>query len=252
MKALIQLRSLIVPVLIVLVLGAVACWYNLIWLPSEYRYLDNRNFRLLTTLSDQISSSINNFDSMMDNAAESGVTDDGLDDYLNFVAPQVERVEPDNRDARTDNYGDPPRMAVRADEGSHFLYLDFQRIDEKTRVETKYAIRTDLERLVRNTLPPDNRNPFEVVLVAQGDGTVIFQNSASGIAVARINALEDAATPPKAVKPDNEEKSPSEFDKFSFSRFREIKLAGDRFRLYSAAAADFSTAHGPVERGRSP
>jgi hypothetical protein len=232
MKALIQLRSLIVPVMIVLVLGTVACWYDLIWLPSEYRYLDNRNFRLLTTLSDQISATINNFDSMMDNAAESGVTDDGLDAYLKIVAPQVERVDLDNRDARTDNYGDPPRMAVRADEGSHFLYFDFERKDEKTHAETKYAIRTDLERLVRKTLPPDNRNPFEVLLVAQGDGTVIFQNSASGIAVARVNALEDTTTA-KAVKPENEEKSPPESDNYSFSKLREIKLAGDRFRLYS-------------------
>ena len=92
-----------------------------------------------------------------------------------------------------DDYSDPPRIAVRADEGSHFLYFAFMRA--KTRTTTTYAIRTDLEKLIRNVLPPDNRNPFDVVLVAQGDGTVIFQKSASGIAVARINALEDATEP---------------------------------------------------------
>src|ERR1700687_4931624 len=75
MKTIVRLRSFFLPASIGLLLVVAAGFYNLVWLPSEHRYLDDRNFRLLTTLSEQISASINNFDKMMDNASDSGITD---------------------------------------------------------------------------------------------------------------------------------------------------------------------------------
>jgi len=183
----------------------------------------------LTTLSEQISASINNFDKMMDNASDSGITDDLLESYLKKVAPQLERLDGEDRKVIGDAYGDPPNIAVRADEGTHFLYFGFLRAQNKT----KYAVRTDLDKLIGNVLPPDNRNPFDVVLVAQGNGTVIFQKSSPGLAVARIDALEDTSEATKSGKTEPEVKAPSQSSKFSFSRFSEIKLAGARYRLYS-------------------
>ncbi len=229
MKTLVRLRSFFVPAGIGLLLLVAAGLYNLVWLPSEHRYLDERNFRLLTTLSEQISASINNFDKMMDNASDSGVTDGTLESYLKEVAPQLERLDEEDRKVIGDAYSDPPSIAVQADEGTHFLYFAFLRAQN----ETRYAIRTDLDKLIRSVLPPDNRNPFDVVLVAQGNGTVIFQKSSPGLAVARIDALEDISEGAKAGKTDREVKPPSQSGKFSFSRFSEIKLAGASYRFYS-------------------
>ncbi len=73
MPTLVRLRSLFLPASIGLLVLVAAGWYNLVWLPSEHKYLDDRNFRLLSTLSEEISSSINNFDKMMDNASRSGI-----------------------------------------------------------------------------------------------------------------------------------------------------------------------------------
>src|SRR3954447_16796204 len=56
MSQLVRLRSLFVPASIVLFLLFAAGWYTLFWLPSESRYLDDRNFRVLHMLSDQIRS----------------------------------------------------------------------------------------------------------------------------------------------------------------------------------------------------
>lgn len=183
----------------------------------------------MTTLCEQISASINNFDKMMDNASDTGVTDETLKSYLKAVAPQLTRLDFEDRRVLGDSYGDPPNITVLPDEGTHFLYFAFLRAQNKT----EYAVRTDLDELIRRVLPPDNRNPFDVVLLAQGDGTVIFQKSAPGLAVARIEALEDTSEGTKAGKNELEVKPPSQSGKFSFSRFSEIKLAGARYRLYS-------------------
>src|SRR5260370_32219382 len=122
---LVRLRSLFLPASIGLLVLVAAGWYNLVWLPSEHKYLDDRNFRLLSTLSEEISSSINNFDKMMDNASRSGINGKTLKSYLLKVAPQLMPIEESEvREVIRGDYGDPPRIAVRADEGTHFLYLD--------------------------------------------------------------------------------------------------------------------------------
>src|SRR5260370_29709218 len=125
----VRLRGLFDPVSVGLILIVAIGWYNLFWIPSKHRYLDDRNFRVLRTLSEQIRLGINNFDKMMDNAADAGIGGDKLQEYLSNVAPQLEKPEDEETDSiiGKDDYGDPPRMAVVADEGTHFLYIAFKR-----------------------------------------------------------------------------------------------------------------------------
>jgi hypothetical protein len=252
MPTLVKMRSLFLPVSIGLFVVLAAGLYNFAWLPSQHKYLDNRNFRLLSTLGDQISTSINTFDKMLDNAADSGVpgndtakdsdTDTNLNFYLKQVAPRLESMDEEDQKILGDDYGDPPNIAVRADEGTHFLYFAFKRTrDNKPK---KYAVRTDLDKLIRGLLPPLNRNPFDVLLVAQTDGTVIFQSSAPGLAVANIDAFEDQSVAAKAetaasaaAKPDKppsaDVKGPLLSRRYSSNKFSEINLAGTPYRLYS-------------------
>jgi hypothetical protein len=254
MSMLVRMRRLFLPVSVGLFVVLAAGLYNFAWLPSQHKYLDNRNFRLLSTLGDQISTSINTFDKMLDNAADSGVpgndtakdsdanTDTNLNFYLKQVAPRLESMDEEDQKILGDDYGDPPNIAVRADEGTHFLYFAFKRTRDQ--ITRKYAVRTDLDKLIRGLLPPRNRNPFDVVLVAQTDGTVIFQSSAPGLAVTNIDAFEDqsvaarADTPASAAgKPDKSEpagvKVPPPSRRYSSNKFSEINLAGTPYRLYS-------------------
>lgn len=239
----VRLRGLIVPASIGLILIVAVGWYNLFWLPSKHRYLDDRNFRVLRTLSEQIRLGINNFDKMMDNAADAGICRGKLQEYLTNVAPQLEK--PDDEEAESiigkDDYGDPPRVAVVADEGKHFLYLAFKRSVPATngcaeRKQVKYAVRTNLDRLISNVLPPQNRSPFNIVLVAREDGTIIFQKSLPGIEVAQVDMFEDESAPTEEKKLEEKETVKSGVEKRKLSessRYSEITLAGARYRLYS-------------------
>src|SRR5260370_27671431 len=89
----VRLRGFFVPASVGLILIVAVGWYNLFWLPSKHRYLDDRNFRVLRTLSEQIRLGINNFDKMMDNAADAGIGGDQIQEELPNIAPQIEKTE---------------------------------------------------------------------------------------------------------------------------------------------------------------
>jgi hypothetical protein len=227
MSTLLRLRSLLIPAGIGLILMVAALSYNLFWLPSQHRYFDDRNFRVLKTLSEQIRLNFNVFDKMMDNAAASGITSgSSLQAYLKNVAPQLQ--QPKERESKSvvgEDFGDPPRLAVSSDEGTHFLYLAFAQDNGPG-----YSIRTDLDKLIDKLLPPARRCPFDAVVVAQSDGTVIYQKSQSGIIIARIDTLENASGDAKPGKPI----APIAVDSLSrSSKLEEVKIAGARYRLYT-------------------
>jgi hypothetical protein len=242
MTTLARIRIFMVPACVALMLVIAACWYNLFWLPSQHRYLDDRNFRVLETVSEQIGLNINAFDKIMDNAANSGVTTGALGSYLKNVAPQLEKPEEgESKPVVGDDYGDPPKMAVAIDESKHYLYLAFRRGST-----AGYAIRTDLDKMIDKLLPPPIRCPFDAVVVAQADGTVIYQKSLAGIVISRIDTLEDASGDLKPDKSDSQIK----LDSLSRStRLEQIKVAGARYRLYSQPLpVPFATAN-PQRKG---
>jgi hypothetical protein len=220
------MRALLIPGCIALMLLISVVAYNFAFLPAQRRYFDDCNLRILKALTDQIRTSINAYDKMMDNAESSGVTATTLPAYLASVAPQLVKAEEDeSRAVVGDDYGDPPKIAVGADEGTHFLYLAF-----KHGRSTRYAIRTDFEKLVEKLSPPAFRCPFDAMVIAQSDGTVIFQRSASGIAISKISTLDNALVDEKQKKPE----SLITLDALSQSSSLElVRIAGTPYRFYS-------------------
>lgn len=223
MARLAQLPNYLLPAGIGIGLAIVAGWFYLGWLPSQQRYLDARNFRLLTTLSDQIGGSITNFDKMMDNAADSGVETG----HVHEIVRSLEEVDKEDVEDIGVEYHDPPRITVRADEGSHFLYFAYKR--QVIKPGKQYVLRTNLDKLIRNLLPPVDRNPFDVILVAQSDGEVVFQTAVPGVSITQIGDLKSQAqsTKSKPVEPINV-KSFSEF-----SSLTEVSVANTGYRLYT-------------------
>jgi hypothetical protein len=226
MSRLVRLRSLIIPTSIVLLLIIAGVWFKFSWVPSNRRDLDDRNFRVLNTLSEQLSHAINSFDKIMDNAADSGIGRNGsLKQYLSNVAPELKVPEKKESDPVIgDDYGDPPKIGVRADEGTHFLYLAFGN------KSSGYAIQTDLDKLIVKLFPPPDRNPFDVVLLSKSDGQVIFQRPSSGLVVTRIDTLDRA--------PENAKKGPPSTQLMvkslsQASSREEVMLEGVPYWLYS-------------------
>jgi hypothetical protein len=151
--------------------------YYLYWVPNRQRHLDDRGFRYLKTLSDQVRLTINTYDKMLDNAVDSGgvttksgaVKEANLKQYLDLVSPEL--VVPDKGETEHvigEDYDDPPKIAVKADEGTHFLYLAFSHSEteegKSTPVKAKLVVRTDLDKLINGLLGPPDLSPFDVVL----------------------------------------------------------------------------------------
>src|SRR5882724_1699650 len=67
----IQLRAVLIPVGVAVFSIAALTWYGFAYIPSQQRYLNERNIRLLRIIAAQIQSKANNFDQAMDNAVES-------------------------------------------------------------------------------------------------------------------------------------------------------------------------------------
>jgi len=223
------LRNLFIPFIIIVVLFVAFGAYYLYWVPNRQRHLDDRGFRYLKTLSEQIRLTINTYDKMMDHAVQAGVSNDALPDYLRLTAPQLtvpEKSEIKHAIGEDKNsFGDPPKIDVQVDEGKHFLYLAFA-FEKDT---DRRVLRTDLDALINGLLGPDTLSPFDVVLVARSDGSVIFQKSLSGVEMAKINNLEDASG---AAESKNQMKIDAE-TLSQVSRLEEVRIAGARYRLYS-------------------
>ena len=224
------LRNLFVPIIIASVLFVAFGAYYLYWVPNRQRHLDDRSFRYLNTLSDQIRLTINTYDKMLDNAVDADISATVLPKYLQHVAPQLK--VPDLGEALHavgNDCSDPPKIVVETDEGTHLLYLAFQRVAKIGHNPTGYVVQTDLDKLINGLLGPSNLNPFDVVLVARADGHVIYQKSLSGVEVAQINNLEDASGQTQGKEP----KAINAATLSPTSRLEEIRIAGARYRLYS-------------------
>jgi len=121
------IRLLFLPVSIGLIALLAAGWYNFIWLPAQLHDLDARNFRLLKTMGEQIKASVDNFDKMLDNAAAFGVKGgDGLRAFFKDLNLDMEGSPAEAKSVlAAADYDDPPRVMIRSDEGTHFLYLGY-------------------------------------------------------------------------------------------------------------------------------
>jgi hypothetical protein len=233
------LRGLVVPLIILSILFVAFVGYYRYWVPSRQRLLDDSGFRYLKTLSDQVRLTANTYDKMLDNAVTSGifeksdsVTRGNLDKFLKNVAPQLVLTDVPDQLFDSDAYADPPKIAIQADEGTHFLYFAFRYKPEHKQIvwgkKFDFAVRTDLDQQINGLLGAPNLSPFDVVLISQSDGKVIFQKSVSGIEVSEINELEDAS----GVK-GKEGKKINNAWLLPASRLEEVWIAGARYRLYS-------------------
>lgn len=233
------LRGLVVPLIILSILFVAFVGYYRYWVPSRQRLLDDRGFRYLKTLSDQVRLTANTYDKMLDHAVTSGiieksdrVTRENLDEFLKNVAPQLVRADVPDQLFGSDGYADPPKIAIQADEGTHFLYFAFRYKPEDKPIAwgktLDFAVRTDLDQQINGLLGDPDLSPFDVVLISQSDGKVIFQKSLSGIEVSEINELEDAS----GVK-GKEGKKINNAWLLPASRLEEVRIAGARYRLYS-------------------
>jgi hypothetical protein len=104
-----HLRGVLLPLSVAVVAIAALVWYDLVWIPAQQQYFDERNLRLLRTMSAQIKASVDNFDQAIDHAIESGwsgVEEPGQSvefrEYVKAYAPNLEILADDDHSDGSD------------------------------------------------------------------------------------------------------------------------------------------------------
>lgn len=220
--------AVLVPIgVAVLLLGGLA-WYEFARVPAQEAYLNERNLRLLSTISGAIKAKIESFDGALDHAVTSfrpAKDKDAVDTFARGVrlfAPDLEvlALDPSPTKPRADDpntpevrllnaAADPPRVLVERDEERYYLYLGARlEIADDTPLHgtsvIKVFARSDLDAVLKPLL--DGNSEFADILVTTDAGDVIAQDSSVGLSLARIDdaialrsrgaAVKDAPQPP--------------------------------------------------------
>ena len=201
----VRLGTFLVPLAVAIVPATVLIWYAFVHMPAQESYLNERNLRLLMTVSGNIKTKVDNFDNAIDHAVESfGIDTDPLRAGVHMFAPDldivdVRRAQPPAPDGDADiaelalaDAADPPRIRIDRDEGRSYLYLGARVESGK---QTAWIVaKTDIDQVVGSFLSA--RGEFDAVLLVTQSGEVIVQRSPIGLALARVDSVLAARTPP--------------------------------------------------------
>src|ERR1700682_871035 len=180
--------------------------YDLISIPAQQQYFNERNLRLLRTMSAQIKAKVDNFDQSIDHAIESQKVADlaharpveyrEFQEYVKAFAPDLEVLEKEDHSAGADLVrllpGDPPRVTIQRDEGTNYLYLGYKHYLSPSKSAVVVA-RSNIDQVVSAFLSVGTE--FDALLLTERTGRVIVGQSRSGLELARVDSLADTARP---------------------------------------------------------
>jgi hypothetical protein len=246
-KAASRLGIVVVVIAIGLVVVCAIAWYDFVWVASQKRYFNERNFRVLKTLSTQIQSKIDGYDKIMDHALDScdgkgPACKKNLGEIFRTLCPDLRYVSEDDREEEHASVDmlppdDPPVLQIKRDQGRVFLYLALQRGHseaEKVDIVTK----ADVSEIVKPLIEPLlNDRLFDAVVLARADGRVIFQQGSSSLQFDRISGLVDRK---KQTTKERSERKKEEVDASinlaalpQSSGLAEVNLGETDYKLYS-------------------
>jgi hypothetical protein len=198
-----RLRAIGPPLAVAAACAAGLFWFDRIWIPAQQQYLNERNLRSLRTIAAQIKAKVDNFDQAIDHAIDSFPFEAGRDEllqkYVKLFSPELEIVATDSRNPAWTKVkqGDPPNVTIQRDEGRNYLYLGY--LHEKAHGEHPRTValvaRGDIDRVTETLL---SRNDFDALLLVDGNGATIAQQSSSGLELTNVDKVRDrgpTATP---------------------------------------------------------
>jgi hypothetical protein len=243
----IRLGAVLVPIGVAIVLISALTWYGFVRVPAREAYLNERNLRLLSTVSGAIKAKIESFDGALDHAVNSFKptrNKDAVETFRQAVrlfAPDLEIValdpprvahgsdDPNAPEARLlKAAADPPRVLVERDEGRYYLYLGARLQGDGDSVVTIFA-RSDLEAVLAPLL--DGKSEFTAVMVTTASGEVIAQNSSVGPTLSRLDGV--ISPRPNAAAAKDAAAQPAPFPTLSsFSNMVPVNIGEVGYKLY--------------------
>jgi hypothetical protein len=203
-----RLRAVGPPLVVAAVSVAALVWFDKIWIPAQQQYLNERNLRVLRTISAQIKAKVDNFDQAIDHAIDSFPFEKGdvdlLQKYVRLLSRELEIVtdDPNNPAWKKVTPGDPPNVRIQRDEGRNYLYLGYRHEKEhrKGRSAVSLIARGDIDQVTARSL---TRKDFDALLLLDDHGATIAQQSSAGLELTSIAKLRDrgqsAASSPNGV-----------------------------------------------------
>jgi hypothetical protein len=235
------LRGIFLPLTVAAAGIAALAFYDLIWIPAQQRYFNERNLRLLRTLSAQIKAKVDNFDQSIDHAMESEKVADlahakpveyrKFQEYVKTFAPDLEVLDKGDHSAGADLVrrlpGDPPRVTIQRDEGTNYLYLGYKHSLSPSKSVVVVA-RSNIEEVVSALLSVGSE--FDALLLTERTGRVIVGQSPSGLELARVDSLAETARSRQSTA---KEDAASDFEALSASStIVDVRLGDEAYKLY--------------------
>ncbi len=194
-----RLRAVGPPLAVAAICAAALFWFDRIWIPTQQQYLNERNLRALRTISTQIKAKVDNFDQAIDHAIDSFPIEDGnadlqkdLQKYVKLFSPELEIVTFDRKSPAWTKVtpGDPPNVRIQRDEGRNYLYLGYLHEKAHRTGSTPIALiaRGDIDKVAEPLLA---RTDFDALLLLDGNGATIAQQSSSGLELTSIDKVRD-------------------------------------------------------------
>lgn len=255
-------RSWMVPITTVLLLGSAFCIYYFVYVGARREYLVNRNFRALAALGDHLQRVISTHGSILefyaDFADKNRVnTHDRIKadldsllvpqpedtalapkdrrqelrkDYLHYLAPSFDLTE-EAIEVKGQSSSPRNRLEVQRRDGNWNVMLSALR---HPKAVTDYLGSLEIRDLLK---VPSDSLPFDDILLASDDGTVVYQDKQAGPQFTAISALLKAQAASADGKSGSSDSStaaaPNDHPwRGGALHLTDVMLAGTRYKLF--------------------
>lgn len=241
----IRSHKLYIPLATIFGLAAIFLAYSAIYVSSQEAYANERAFRLLSVVGDQLTKHFDNLRSVMAAALVYAASEDGnrgasdkAAGYIKRVAGQGTQISVLKEDAHC------PSTWKREGEVKFYLIPNQANFALRARFEAAEGQRecsidayVDPAAEFRRRFRDLTANYFDDILIATSTGEVLFESNPSGLRISSMETLISAQGSNAAVKPELDGKDAkakaSHFREISqFSNVRDVRFAGGVYKLY--------------------
>nr|NIR52419.1 hypothetical protein [candidate division KSB1 bacterium]NIR70627.1 hypothetical protein [candidate division KSB1 bacterium]NIS23432.1 hypothetical protein [candidate division KSB1 bacterium]NIT74567.1 hypothetical protein [candidate division KSB1 bacterium]NIU28394.1 hypothetical protein [candidate division KSB1 bacterium] len=198
-----------IPIVAVIILGALLGIYFFTHVPSKQQYIADRNQRLLAVMGRQIKAKVENFGTVLKNIVHEKniVHDTSKIDSIKYkidLVPNLERIEVQSRPATSkekEKMGLHDHLHVHEilHNASYLLHFEYKSLDT-VGIDSLLVIHAETN-LAELIAPVASREEFDDILLVKTKqdtakpedelGKVIFQRNRSGLKVIKLDSLED-------------------------------------------------------------
>jgi hypothetical protein len=243
----IRSHKLYIPLLTIFGLAAVFCAYSFLYVSSQETYANERAFRLLSVIGDQLTKHFDNLKSVMAAAlvyspgdASPRTATERTAEYIKRVAGHGDEISivkanlPCPNDWKREG---AIKLYLLPNQANFALEAIFESALDRGLPVCSIDAKVDPAAEFRERFHNLTSDYFDDILIATSTGEVLFESNLTGLRISSLETLGAPQLPNAAVKPEPDAKDArpkaSPFrDVSQFSNVRDVRLAGGVYKLY--------------------